>query len=288
MKDAIGIGATYEQAVDDALKKLGVDREQVEIEPMREATKGFLGFGKKSAEVRAVLRGDSRSHASSYMKGILKHMDIQTQMDVQEEDESIHIHLGEEASPLIGHRGQTLDALQYLVSRYLNEDKEDWAKVVIDIDNYRDKREESLKNMAIKMAEQVVRTKRDAKTDPLTAPERRVIHMTLKENSDVSTFSIGEGNRKRVVIASSDKPPSRRRSRGGRKRGGGNRSGGSKEGENNQAKAHAGSGSGGGGGNRSNNRGGGGRSRGGGGRRRGSGGRSRQQQQSSSSSSSSE
>ncbi|RJP29351.1 MAG: protein jag [Candidatus Omnitrophota bacterium] len=212
MKEAIGSGITMDEAVQDALKHLSAEREEVEIYPLDVGKKGFLGIGKRPAQVKAILRQDDRIRTIVFLRNILAYMNIDTKMEVREEDSSLVVVLGEEAAPLIGHRGQTLDSLQYLVARYLNEDREDWRKVIIDIDNYRDRREDDLQRLAERLAEQVIRTKRDVRTEPLTAPERRIIHMTLKENTAVTTFSIGEGARKRVVIASAERSdPSRRR-----------------------------------------------------------------------------
>ncbi len=232
MKEIIATGKTIDEATENGLSQMKAAREEVEVEPLQTGSKGFLGIGRKPAEVRITLRPDDRIRTTVFMKNILDFMKIETEMKIQEDEENIEIVLGEEAAPLIGHRGQTLDSLQYLVARYLNEDRDEWTKVVIDIDNYRDRREENLRGMAERMAEQVARNKRDLRTEPLTAPERRIIHMTLKENRAVSTFSIGEGTRKRVVIATTDRnADSRRRGsgggrRGGRSGGGGGRSGG--------------------------------------------------------------
>ena len=205
MKEIIGIGKTLELAQQDGLDKLNVSREEVEVEPLDTGSSGFLGIGRKPARVRISVRADDRIRTQVFLRNILGRMNIDTKVQITEENENINVVLGEEASVLIGHRGQTLDSLQYLIARYLNEDKEEWRKVVLDIDNYRDRREENLRSMAERMASQVIRTKRDVRTEPLTAPERRIIHMALKENTAVTTFSIGEGTRKRVVIASSDK-----------------------------------------------------------------------------------
>ncbi len=205
MKAAIGIGASLDDATQDALNQLYATRDEVEIQPIDAGSKGFLGFGRKKAKVEAILRPDEKIRATVFMRTILTHMKIDTKLEVTENGESINITLGEEASPLIGHHGQTLDAMQYLIARYLNEDKDEWRKVSIDIDNYRDRREDNLRNLATRLAEQALRTKRNIRTEPLSAPERRIIHLALKENNAVTTFSIGNGDRKRVVIASTSK-----------------------------------------------------------------------------------
>jgi len=250
MKEVIGKGKSLDQATEDALKQLNAERQEVEVEPLETGSRGFLGIGARPARVRVMLRPDNRIRTSVFLRNILGHMGIATSVQIQEEGETITITLGEEASTLIGHRGQTLDSLQYLIARYLNEDKEEWRKVVVDIDNYRDRREENLKAMAERMAEQVIRNKRDQRTEPLTAPERRIIHMTLKENAAVTTFSVGEGIRKRVVIASADRSEAPRRfnsRRGGRsggpsgerRPGGGRGTGGSRRSGQNEGRSNS-------------------------------------------------
>lgn len=218
MKEIIGTGKNLDIATQAGLDNLDALREEVEVEPLDAGSGGFLGIGRKPARVRVSLRPDDRIRTQVFLRNILGRMNIQTEVQITEDNETITVVLGEEASILIGHRGQTLDALQYLIARYLNEEKDEWRKVILDIDNYRDRREENLKSMAERMAGQVIRTKRDVRTEPLTAPERRIIHMTLKDNAAVTTFSIGEGARKRVVIASSDKSERRSYRRGGRGR----------------------------------------------------------------------
>ncbi|MBZ0255585.1 Jag N-terminal domain-containing protein [bacterium] len=287
MKEVTCKGSSIDLATDEALKQLGASRDEVAVEPISAGSSGFLGlFGRKSAEVRVSLRPDEKIQASVFMRNILKMMSINADMDVKKVDGEVLITLGESASSLIGSRGQTLDSLQYLVSRFLSGDKDrdDFSKVVIDIDNYRDKREDDLKDMALRLAEQVAKNKRDMRTDPLTAPERRIIHMTLKENPDVTTFSIGEGSRKRIVIATTDKDAQRQRrsERGGSDRGdrgdrkssgrGGRSSGGRSGGRSGGGRPNSSSGGGGderksSGGNSRGSRGGGGRRRGGRGRR---------------------
>lgn len=235
MKDVVSKGRTLEEATDNALQALGARREEVEIEPLSTGSKGFLGFGRKPAEVRASLRAEDRILASVFLRNIMRFMKMDTPLEVKEQEDELVISLGKDATSLIGARGQTLDAMQYLLARFMGEENDDRRKVVIDIDNYRDQREDDLRAMAERLASKVISTKQDARTEPLSAQERRVIHITLKENPDVTTFSIGEGQRKRVVIASNDKDavsssgrsrPQRRGRSGGGGGGGGPKSSG--------------------------------------------------------------
>ena len=140
MKEIVVKGKTIDEATENALSQLQCSRDDVEVEPLSFGSSGFLGFGRKPAEVRVKIREDDKIRTQIFLRNLLSRMNINTTLKVKEEGNNILVFMGEEASALIGHRGQTLDSLQYLVARYLNEDKEDWRKVVIDIDNYRDKR----------------------------------------------------------------------------------------------------------------------------------------------------
>ncbi len=227
MYEVIGKGKTLEDATEDALRQLGATREEVEIDPLTAGTKGFLGIGSKPAQVKATLRDGEKGQVKTFVSRLMELIGIDTKQEIKEEGDEVFIHLGEEASPLIGHHGQTLDAMQYLISRILNGEKEDWKKVVLDIDNYRERRDENLKEMALSMAQKVVETKKDQKTQPLSGGERRIVHMTLKENEGVTTFSIGSGDKKRIVIALNDRENGRPSGSDDRKRGGrGGRGGG--------------------------------------------------------------
>lgn len=245
MREVITKGSSIDDATENALQQLGARREEVEVEPIAAGSSGFLGlFGRKPAQVRVSLRPDEKIQTTVFLRNVLKLMNVNASFEVTKEGDELLATLDESASPLIGSRGQTLESLQYLVSRFVggDKDKDDYSKVIIDIDGYRQKRHEELIEMATRMAEKAAETKRDQRTDPLPADERRIIHMTLKENADVTTFSIGEGSRKRVVIATTDPEAQRRRSgdrdrerggdrersggrggRGGRGRGGSNR-----------------------------------------------------------------
>lgn len=264
MLEAIGKGKTLELATANALKQLGVKREEAEIDFLSAGSKGFLGIGSKPAMVRAVVKDDNCVKVNAFMRKLLEHTAIKTELKVTEEGDEIIVTLGEEASPLIGHHGQTLDAMQYLISRVLNGEKEDWKKVVLDIDNYREKRDANLMDMALKLAAKVVQTQKDTKTQPLSGAERRVIHMALKENTEVTTFSIGSGDKKRVVIALNNRENGRSGSSDDRRpqRGGRGRSS-ERSGDRSSSR------SGGEGGNRSGNKSGGSR----GGQRSGGGGK---------------
>lgn len=226
MKEVVMQGSNTEEATDQALAMMGANRDEVQVEPLQTGSKGFLGIGKRPAEVRVCLRPEERVRAKVFLRNILRFMDIDSEITANEEEGTLVVSLNENAGPLIGSRGQTLDSLQYLLARFINEDGEDHCKVIIDIDNYRDKRQDDLRTMAEQLAQEAAKSKKDQRTDLLSSAERRIIHMTLKEHPEVTTFSIGEGPRKRVVIASKDKNAERQSSGEGGGRSGGRRQGG--------------------------------------------------------------
>ncbi|HQO37151.1 MAG TPA: RNA-binding cell elongation regulator Jag/EloR, partial [bacterium] len=202
MEETTGIGRTIEEAIEQGLRSLGAQRDEVEVEPLDTGRRGFLGiFGRRNARVRVLIRQDDRIRTRILMRNILRHLGVEIMPDVQEDRDEIIVSLGDDASVLIGHHGQTLDALQYLASRIINNDREKWKKIVIDINNYRDKREDNLHSLSEQLANQAIAEGRDQRTDPLSAPERRIIHMALRDHPKVTTFSVGEGSYRRVIVA---------------------------------------------------------------------------------------
>ena len=202
MEETIGTGKNIEEAIENGLRSLGAERDEVEVEPLDTGRRGFLGlFGRRNARVRVLIRQDDRIRVRVLMRNILRHLGVETTPDVQEDDGEILVSLGNEASVLVGQHGQTLDSLQYLASRIINNDREKWKKIVIDVNNYRDKREENLHSLSEQLANQAIAEGRDQRTDPLSAPERRIIHMALRDHPKVTTFSVGEGSYRRVIVA---------------------------------------------------------------------------------------
>ncbi len=226
-------GKTIETAIEEGLELLGAAREEVEVEPLETGRAGFLGlFGRRDARVKMSVRSDDKIGARVLIRNILKRLGLDLEPVVDESDNNLLVRLSEDASMLIGHHGQTLDALQYLASRIINSEREKWKKVTIDIDNYRNRREENLHSLAQRLAEQAIQEGRDQRTEPLSAQDRRIIHMTLRDHPKVTTFSVGDGGYRRVIVSLREGVPERRersrsqRSRGGRGRGGSRNAGG--------------------------------------------------------------
>jgi spoIIIJ-associated protein len=194
-------GETVEEAIEQALKELEATREQVTIDLINEPTKGILNFGAKPAKVRVTIRQDVSSAPGTILKEMLNRMGIDAEVESRFVDGSTHLDiLTENPALLIGKHGQTLDAIERLLNCIVNKASLVQKRVFVDTEGYRERREERLIEMARQMAEQVKYTNREIILAPMSARDRRIIHVALKEDDVVSTYSQGEGDMRRVVI----------------------------------------------------------------------------------------
>lgn len=213
-------GATIDAAVEAALKELGCAREDVEIEVINKGSKGFLGLGASEAKVKVTVVNEvsfeedfsaDEVSVDKYLSDVLEKMGINANLDVKEEDGSVNIDIsGELMGIVIGRRGDTLDALQYLCSLVYNKNREDYVRVNLDTENYRAKREETLVNLAKKIAGTVSRTGRSITLEPMNPNERRIIHSTLQSYDYINTYSIGEDPNRKIVVSSKNSSRSSR------------------------------------------------------------------------------
>lgn len=194
---------TVDEAVDEALAELGVDQSKVEVEVVDEGNKGLLGFlGGRSARVRVIYRQSPAEAAVTFLKDFFHAAAIRAEVAVVAHDDTKVLEIsGGDLGALIGRRGQALDSLQYLVNVAVNRQTEEKQRLIVDVEGYRQRREEALQRLALRMAEKVRRERRKAILEPMTPQERRIIHSTLQNVSDVSTFSEGEDPYRRVVIS---------------------------------------------------------------------------------------
>ncbi|WP_461207543.1 RNA-binding cell elongation regulator Jag/EloR [Clostridium sp. DL1XJH146] len=196
-------GKTVDEAIENALKDLDVKREDVEIEVLEEETKGFLKiFKNKEAKVRVTVKYDYEAKAKKFLREILDSMNILAEIKTKKEKNILRIDLvGPKMGIIIGHRGETLDSLQYLVNLTVNKGNTgDHIKVILDTENYRIKREETLKKLAFRIAAKVKKSARSYRLEPMNPYERRIIHFALQNDSRIVTFSEGEEPFRRVVI----------------------------------------------------------------------------------------
>jgi spoIIIJ-associated protein len=219
-------------AVAAALEELGVSKDEVTIEVIDEGSKGFLGIGARDAVVRVTVNdtADDASDteikvasspkkksdaspseaASKFLGDIFNAMNLDVNIDAKEgEDNTISIDLsGDNMGIVIGKRGDTLDSLQYLTSLVVNQNSDDYIKVSIDTENYREKRAEALLALAKRLSEKVARSGKKFTLEPMNPYERRIIHSSLQDNEDVTTYSVGSEPYRKVVIAPKTPKPS--------------------------------------------------------------------------------
>lgn len=196
---------TVDEALRLALEELGIDRDRAEVEVINEGNKGLLGFiGNRNAVVRVTEIEQSYSveeTIEAFLKPIFDKMGISATMEIEYLEEQMNIRLsGENIGIVIGRRGETLDALQYLLSLIINKNAESYTRVVLDVSDYRAKREETLQRLAKRVAEKVVKTRRNVTLEPMNPYERRIIHSTLQNHKFIDTQSVGEEPNRKVVI----------------------------------------------------------------------------------------
>jgi spoIIIJ-associated protein len=199
-----------ERSVEDAIalacEQLKLPREQLEIEILSKGSSGIFGIvGAKKAKIRVTTKllpaEAALDRAKEVLSDILKHIQVPTVVEPELRDGQICLNIISNGSGLlIGKRGKTLNALQYLVAKILQKDFEENTSVMVDTEGYRTKREASLQELAVQLSEKVKKARRPLTTGPMSAQDRRVIHLALKEDQDVRTKSKGEGNLRRVVI----------------------------------------------------------------------------------------
>jgi spoIIIJ-associated protein len=197
------MGKTVEDAINNALNELKVTRDKVEVKTIDEGSRGFLNIiGVKPAKIVVSVKRDILFEANIFLADVLKAMNMEAEISLKEVNNEIKINLiGPNMGLLIGYRGETLDSLQYLVSLVVNKNhNEEYRRVILDTENYRAKREETLKRLASKIAYKVRASGRVLKLEPMNPYERRIIHSTLQNDSYIYTFSEGDEPYRRVVV----------------------------------------------------------------------------------------
>ena len=196
-------GKTIDEALENALRELKLTKEMVDYEVLEEGSKGFLNFiGTKPARIKVIVKHNYKDDVENFLRNLLNNMNVKSEISIKEENESIFINLtGPKMGAVIGYRGETLDAIQYLCSLVANKDSNSpYKKVVLDTENYRKKREETLIRVAEKTAYKVRKNNRAYKLEPMNPYERRIIHSALQDNEFVYTFSEGDEPNRKVVV----------------------------------------------------------------------------------------
>lgn len=207
MEYIIKSAKTVDDAINEALLELGTEREDVEVEIIDEGSKGFLGLiGGRDAEVKVIKVKKIEELAKEFLEKIVESMSLEASVKTKRENNNLIIDVvginPKNKGIIIGKRGKTLDAIQYLLSIYVNKEEEEYIKVIMDIEGYRKKRKKSLIRLAKRMANKSLSSGRKVKLEPMNPYERRIIHSTLQNFKGVETFSEGEDPYRRVVIKS--------------------------------------------------------------------------------------
>ena len=203
MKKIETSGKTVEEAIENGLKELHVKRDKVNIEIVEMGSKGIFGFGSKPAKVRLSINHDYETVARGFLGDIFDKMGIKPEIVIKDSGDIINVTLsGPQMGILIGYRGETLDALQYLLSLVVNRQNKDveYKKVILDTENYRQKREETLIRLANRLAYKARRYNKSITLEPMNPYERRIIHSALQDHPDVGTHSEGDEPYRKVVI----------------------------------------------------------------------------------------
>ncbi len=215
-------GKTTEEAIEAASRELNIPAEELEIDILEPGSAGIFGLvGGKKAKIRVTVEKQTTRDeepettetdteqdetglalAKEALENILARIPVETTVLAERVDGNIALNIqGDKSGLLIGRKGKTLDALQFIVNKITNKASDKKVRVVVDSENYRKRQEESLVEMALKMGEKAKKTKKPMVTNPLNPHERRIVHLALKPDEDLTTKSKGDGLLKKVVIA---------------------------------------------------------------------------------------
>ena len=225
-KTIISEGKTTAEAVENGLKELGVSKNKVDIKVIEEKKKSFFSIldphvvkveltlkdeeepetrehkEKKAIKVSEQEIENAQKQVEEFLKEFLTKVSKNIQYKIKNTSEAIEVELtGEDASKLIGYRGETLNSVQTILSAVASKKKENPIKVLVDIENYRAKRKQTLEELAEKIERTVSKTGKKVTLEPMTPYERKIIHTKLQESKSVKTYSIGENNNRRIVIS---------------------------------------------------------------------------------------
>ena len=204
MKVVEATGKTVEEAIQNALAEIDLPIDRVKVEILAEPSPGLFGLiGSRLAKVRLQETITPEQYMKDFLEGIINRMGLTAEVDVNYDGEYLKMNVtGNRMGMLIGKRGQTLNALQYLLNVvYHKQFPEQEGRLLLDVENYRGKREEALQNLALNLAKKALRTQREVVLEPMTPHERRIIHTALQDHAEVTTYSQAEDPYRKVVIA---------------------------------------------------------------------------------------
>jgi len=205
MKNVTIERSTVDEAIIAALEELQAEKEEVEIEIINEPSKGFFGLiGSKDAKVKVTVTNGPEERTKKFFDILLKKMNIEADYKVDFSDNILKVDIvkiGEDDKGIIiGKRGKNLDEIQFLLNLIVNKARGSYVRVIFNVEDYRSKREETLKRLANKMADKCRYYKHKVRLEPMNPYERRIIHSTLQDEADIITYSEGDEPYRKVVI----------------------------------------------------------------------------------------
>ena len=196
-------GKTVDEALTQAAIKLETTSDKLEYEVIETGSNGILGIGKKPAKIKARKKESIEDIAIEFLNKVFKAMNLVVNIDIKLDESSRNMDInltGEEMGLLIGKRGQTIDSLQYLVSLVVNKESKEYLRVKIDTENYRERRKNTLEDLAKNIAYKVKRTRKSVSLEPMNPYERRIIHSALQDDKYVTTKSEGEEPYRHIIV----------------------------------------------------------------------------------------
>ena len=198
-------GKSVEEAIETACQRLSLPADQLEIEIVSHGSSGIFGIGTRNAKILVSPKeaGDTGSleEAKEILENILAHIQIPATVEASWAENRIRLDISSNGSGLlIGKRGQTLHSLQFIVNKMFNRLASKKAHIIIDTENYRERRRQALTEVALNLANRAKKSGRPATSSPLSAYDRRIIHLALKDNRQVRTKSKGDGALRKVVV----------------------------------------------------------------------------------------
>jgi len=204
-KEIIVSGKTIEAALANGAAELGVDSSELEYEVLELPKKGFLGIGEVPAKLKVTYSLSPANLGLAFVETLVKNMELDVSVSMQDHQGGKLINItGEDGGILIGHHGDTLDSLQYLANLAANKKEEnddrEYTRISVDIENYRTKREETLRKLAHRIAGRVLKYRRNVTLEPMNPYERRIIHSEIQNIEGVTTVSVGAENNRKIVV----------------------------------------------------------------------------------------
>ena len=203
MKQTTATGQTVKEAVESALAQLQITEDRADISIVDEGKKGIFGiFGARPAVVKVSVIKDPIEEAEKFLLDVSEKMGAPVTINVEKNGKQVKFILsGEKIALLIGKRGQTLNSLQFLTQLVINRFSEQYLNVMVDAEHYRERRNDTLIQLAQRLAQKAVQTKKEVSLEPMPSYERKIIHTALVENKKIKTYSSGEDPHRHIVIA---------------------------------------------------------------------------------------